>query len=372
MRVVLFANTDWYLYNFRLALAEGLRAAGHEVVLISPDGEWGPRLRGMGFDWRPITLSRRGMNPLAELVVIGRLRKLYAGIAPDVVHHFTIKCVLYGSFAARWAGVARVVNSITGLGHMLESNALRARLLRPAVLALYRLALRGTAVIFQNRDNRALFDRLGLLRGLDVHLVPGSGVALDRFSIAPPPAELPPVVLMVGRLLHAKGVACFVAAARRVRAQRPDVEFWLAGDRDEGNPGCVTAAELAAWSNEGAVQFLGHRDDVAALNSRASMAVLPSHGEGLPRTLIEAAASARPLLASNVPGCREIVRDGVNGYLFERDDDAALAERVLELLAKPDRARQFGLAARVDAERIYSDTQNVAATVAAYLPKVSP
>lgn len=366
MRIVLFANTDWYLFNFRLALAKALRAAGHEVVLLSPPGEWGPRLRAEGFDWRAFRLARRSMNPFTELATATRLAGVYREIRPDVAHHFTIKCVLYGALAARLAGVPRVVSSITGLGHMMLSSSFAARLLRPLILGMHRLLLRGGDVIFQNHDNLALFERHGLLRHARSHMIPGSGVDPQRFDTAPPPADLPPVVLMMGRLLWAKGVETFVEAARRVRERRPDVEFWLAGERDEGNPDCIPQGRIAAWAAEGHVKFLGHRDDVPALNARATVVALPSHGEGMPRTLLEAAASARPLVASDVPGCREVVCHGENGWLFPVKDAAAMADAILDLLGDPARAREFGAAARRDVEHRYADAINIQRTLSVY------
>ncbi|MDQ8022490.1 MAG: glycosyltransferase family 4 protein [Moraxellaceae bacterium] len=366
MRIVLFANTDWYLFNFRLALATALKAAGHEVVLLSPPGEWGERLRAAGHDWRPFPFARHGLNPFAELAVLWRLWRLYRALRPDVVHHFTIKCVLYGSVAAKCAGVRKVVNAITGLGHVMMSGSWKARLLRPLILTVYRVLFAGCDIVFQNRDNLALFQRLGVLRRARAHLVPGSGVNLARFDTAPPPADQSPVVLMVARLLWAKGVATFVEAAAAVRRERPEVEFWLAGDRDDSNPDCIPQAQVERWAADGDVRFLGHREDIPQLNVRASIAALPSHGEGLPRTLIEAAASARPLLASDVPGCRDIVRHAENGLLFPRGDAAALAAAVLRLLDDPAMARRMGLAARADAERYYDDAHNIALTLAVY------
>ncbi|MEC5396970.1 glycosyltransferase family 4 protein [Uliginosibacterium sp. H1] len=371
MRIVLFANTDWYLYNFRLALADALKAAGHEVVLLSPQGEWGERLRAAGHDWRVFPFARHGLNPLAELAVLWRLWRLYRALQPDVVHHFTIKCVLYGTVAARCAGVRKVVNAITGLGHVMMSSSWKARLLRPIILTVYRVLFAGCDIVFQNRDNLALFQKLGVLRRARAHLVPGSGVNLARFDMAPPPADQPPVVLMVARLLWAKGIATFVEAAASVRRQRAEIEFWLVGDRDDSNPDCIPQAQVERWASEGAVRFLGHREDIPQLNARASLAALPSHGEGLPRTLIEAAASARPLLASDVPGCRDIVRHGENGLLFPRGDAAAFAASVLRLVDDPVTARRMGLAARADAERYYDDAHNIAQTLAVYAAPAS-
>jgi len=181
VKIILFANTDWYLYNFRLSLAQELRAQGHDVLLVSPPGEYGIRLQERGFRWLPFVFSRRGLNPVAEAVTLMRLRQLYRSEKPDLVHHFTIKCVLYGSYAARRVGIRRVVNSITGLGYVFISQTLKARLLRWLVSRWYRMALRDTEVIFQNPEDRQLFLSYHFTDEGHSYLIPGSGVDVKRF-----------------------------------------------------------------------------------------------------------------------------------------------------------------------------------------------
>jgi len=384
MKVVLFANTDWFLYNFKLALANALRARGDEVVLLSPPGEYGQRLREMGFRWEPLPVSRSGVNPLAELMAVRRVHALYRALQPDLVHHFTIKCVIYGSFAARMAGVKRVVNSVTGLGFALLADTFKARLIRPVVLALYRHALRGTAVVFQNADNRDTLQRHGVLARSRVYVVAGDGIDTDvfvpvqssataalvereAFPLSRPPATLPlgggngnagvrQTVLMMARLLQSKGVAEFVAAAALVRARMPDVEFLLAGAPDPGNPEAVDEASLREWQAQGHVQFLGHRSDALALNQACSIAVLAStQGEGIPRSLLEAAACGKPLVATDVPGCRDLVQAGKTGFLVPPGDASALAEALLQLLGDESLRARMGAAARVHVEQGFSD-----------------
>lgn len=355
MRIVLFANTDWFLYNFKRALARALRDAGHELILLSPPGEYGPRLREEGFDWRAFELSRSGINPVAELLVIRRLHRLYRSLRPDVVHHFTIKCVIYGSFAARMAGVARIVNSITGLGFAILAQTPKARLIRPVVLLLYRLALRKSYVLFQNRDNLETLQRFGVLKSAQVAVTPGDGIDVGKF-VPVVDHSARQTVLMMGRLLRSKGVAEFVQAARLVCEQLPDARFLLAGAPDPGNPECVDAAQLAQWQAEATVEFLGQRSDVLALQQSADVVVLPSlQGEGMPRALLEGAACGKPMVATDVPGCRELVRHGENGFLVPPGDALALAEALLRLLREPALAARMGQAARDDVVNTYSD-----------------
>ncbi|MEC5387671.1 glycosyltransferase family 4 protein [Uliginosibacterium sp. H3] len=366
MKIVLFANTDWFLYNFKLSLAKALRARGDEVVLLSPPGEYGPRLREMGFRWEPLPVSRSGINPLAELAAIRRVEALYRDVRPDVVHHFTIKCVIYGSLAARRVGIRRIVNSVTGLGFALLADTLKARCIRPVVLALYRLALRNTQVVFQNADNRDTLAAKGVLARSKVHVIAGDGV--DSAYFVPPQSEGQQlVVLMMARLLYPKGIREFVEAARRVRSTMPQVRFLLAGEPDPGNPESVDAATLAAWKAEGVVEFLGHRSDVLALNQTCSVAVLAStQGEGIPRSLLEAAACRRALVATNVPGCRALVVDGQTGLLVPPCDSGALSEAILRLLKDAALRARLGLAARELVEQRFSDQCITGQTFAVY------
>jgi len=366
MRVLLFANTDWFLWNFKLPLARALRDAGHEVILVSPPGEFGLRLREERFDWRAFGMSRSGIHPAAELRTMFRLHMLYRELKPDLVHHFTIKCVLYGSWAARRAGVPRIVNSITGLGFALLATTWKARLIRPVVVGFYRRALVGTRVIFQNHDNRRTLDALGVLTRANVHVIPGDGVDTAIFC---PPAEHVPgaTVLMMGRLLWPKGVGVYVEAARIVRAKVPAARFLLAGAPDPGNPESVPEATLELWRAEGAVEFLGHRSDVSALQQAADIAVLAStQGEGMPRALLEAAACGRPLVATDVPGSRELVEDGTNGLLVPPGDPDALASAILALIESPERARAMGEEARARVMTNFSDECITQRTLAVY------
>lgn len=366
MKIVLFANTDWFLFNFKLSLARALRDRGDEVILMSPPGEYGPRLQAMGFRWEPLPVSRSGVNPLAELAVIRRIAALYRAWQPDLVHHFTIKCVIYGSFAARRAGVRAVVNSVTGLGFALLADTPKARLIRPVVLALYRLALRDTEVVFQNADNRDTLAACGVLARSHVQVIAGDGIDITRFRPAAH-AAASPIVLMMARLLHSKGIADFVAAAAIVRKQLPEARFLLAGAQDPGNPESISDAELGVWRAQGDVEFCGQRSDVLELNQAASIAVLAStQGEGIPRALLEGAACGLPVVATDVPGCRELVVPDETGLLVPPGAPAVLAAALLKLLQDASLRAQMGEAARLRVERNFADPVIIAETCAVY------
>ncbi|MDB5888914.1 MAG: hypothetical protein JWM03_1786, partial [Rhodocyclales bacterium] len=278
----------------------------------------------------------------------------------------TIKCVIYGSLAARRVGVRRIVNSVTGLGFALLANTFKSRLIRPVVLALYRRALRGTQVIFQNSDNCDTLAATGVLAQSTVHVIPGDGIDTQRFVPPAGPAG-GKSVLMMARLLRSKGIAEFVEAARRVRAVMPDVRFLLAGEPDAGNPESVDVDSLQRWKATGAVEFLGHRADALELNQSCSVAVLAStQGEGIPRALLEAAACGRPLVATDVPGCRELVVDGSTGLLVPPADAPALADAILRLLHDNVLSERLGAAARVLVTEHFSDQRIIAQTFAVY------
>ena len=368
--MVLFANTDWYLYNFRRTLALSLRDAGHEVLLISPPGPYGEKLRALGLRWQPLPMDRRSLNPLREAALLWHLWGLFRRERPDLVHGFTIKCAVYGSLAARLAGVPARVNAVAGMGYVFTSNDARARLLRPVVRILLRLALggRGARLILQNPDDVALFEGAGLVDAAQVRLIPGSGVDCSRFvarnAVRDTATRLR--VLLPARLLWDKGIGEFIAAARQLQAQGRAIDFLLAGDPDPGNPAAVPEAELHGWVDAGIVQWLGHVDDMPALFASVDLVVLPSYREGLPKGLIEAAASALPLVTCDVPGCRTVVTDGIDGLLVPPRDANALAAAIARLHDDPGLAQRLGDAARAKALAQFDERIVIAETLAVY------
>ncbi len=365
MKILLFANTDWYLYNFRLALAQALRARGDEVVLVSPDGVYAPRLQELGFRWVCFSLARRGLNPLVEISTIMRLVRLYRREKPDLVHQFTVKCVLYGSLVCRLLGIHSVVNSVTGLGYVFMEGKGARRWLRGIIMLFYRLVLRRTWVIFQNPDDRAIFLENRLVDPERVALVRGSGVDNQRFAPSPEPGGIP-VVILPARLLWDKGVGEFVEAARRVRADGLPARFVLVGDSDPENPAAVPVAQIRKWVKKGVIEWWGWRDDMDVVYAQAHIVCLPSYREGVPKTLIEAAACGRPIVASDVPGCREIVRPGENGLLVPARDIAALATSLKQLIQDSNMRRAMGIRGRKIVEKEFSMDLVVSQTLNVY------
>lgn len=376
MKIILFANTEWYLFNFRLSLAKALQAQGHEVVLISPPGEYGARLQALGFRWEALPMDRKSLNPLQELRLLAYLCQLYRREQPALVHHFTIKCVVYGSIAALVARIPARVNAVAGMGYVFTNEAFKARLLRPMVRGLMRFVLdeQGARLILQNNDDMAAFAKAGLARPELTRLVMGSGVDLARFTprgasaqTRQPGQEAAPMrVLLAARLLWDKGIAEYVEAARQLKAKGLPIRFLLAGSPDPGNPAAIPQATLDGWQAEGLIELLGQVSDMAALFATVDMAVLPSYREGLPKSLIEAAACALPLVTTDVPGCREVVTHEIDGLLVPVKDAAALAQAIERLHLNPAFARQLGLAARVRALREFDEKIVIRKTLAVY------
>jgi glycosyltransferase involved in cell wall biosynthesis len=289
-----------------------------------------------------VPIQRSGLNPVADLALLARYRGLLKRLRPAAYLGFTIKPNIYGSLAAASLGIPAIPN-VSGLG----TAFIRSGPLQHVVKALYRIAFkRAPVVFFQNGEDRQLFVSRKLVRSDQARLLPGSGVDLERFKPVPLP-DGPPTFLLIARLLRDKGVVEFVEAARMLRTRLPTARFQLLGPIDEDNRTAISRGELESWVAEGAVEYLGSADDVRPHISAASAVVLPSYREGMPRSLLEAAAMARPLVAADVPGCRDVVEDGVNGYLCTVRDRSSLAcamQRLAEL-PLPDRL-VMGQAAR--------------------------
>ncbi len=369
VKVILFANTDWYLYNFRKGLRRALRDAGHEVVLVSPPGEYVRRLQDEGFHWRCIDLDPGGMNPVTDARKVGDIVRLYREERPAIAHHFTIKCVLYGTPAARWLGGIAVVNAVTGLGHVFTDPGLRARVLQKPVGLAYRYGLRGHHVqtIFQNDVDRQEFLDRRLVPSKTSTVIRGSGVDCRVFTPVESNGCGDPVrVLFASRLLREKGIYEYLAAAEQLRARGLEAEFLCAGDIYEGNPSSLTDEEIAELEGHGAVRFLGHVDDMVGLLRSVDVVILPSYREGTPRILLEAAATGLPIVGTDIPGCRGVVEHDVNGLLVQPGDAAGLARAMEQLILDPDLRHRFGAASRRIAVADFAESSVIDRTLRVY------
>lgn len=350
MHVVMTVNAAWNIWNFRKPVVEALLAEGHQVTVLAPEDAYADQLRQMGCRFVPLRMNPKGLNPVDELRLLRRLRRSFADLRPDVVLSYTIKTNVFGALAAKSLGVPFVPN-VSGLG----TGFLSGGALQFIVEQLYRRAFRGLGVVFfQNADDRDLFIARGLVRGDQARLLPGSGIDLAHFGAAPLPAHGPAVFLLIARLLRDKGVVEFTEAARRIKAQSPRVRFQLLGAAGSENRSAISAETVAGWVEQGVVEYLGTTDDVRPVITTSTCVVLPSYREGAPRTLIEAAAMARPVIATDVPGCRAVVDDGTTGFLCAPRDADSLAAAMERFLALPlDEQRQMGQAGRAKMARDY-------------------
>lgn len=355
MKILLVANTDWYLYNFRLSLAKFLREEGHEVVLVSPTGPFVDKIQGQNFRTIEWNVSRSGMNPLAEIGYLVSLLNIYQKEKPDLVHHFTIKPVLYGTTAAQMAGIPRVINSITGLGYVFLGDKPAILITRQLVTWLYRWLFRkqNLHLIFENDDDRNFFIRRRLVSEEKCSTVQGVGIDIERFHPTPEPPADPPLIVFPSRMLLDKGLAVLLEAVKNIRSQHA-VRVALVGAIDPGNPATVSENEIREWERQGLVEWWGFRHDMEVVFRQCHIVTLPSFGEGLPTSLIEAAASGRAIVTTDVPGCHDVVTDGVNGVLVPPRDADALAAALVMLIENPELRARMGAAGRKIAEERFS------------------
>ena len=335
-KLLIMTNTTWNLVNFRSGLIAALVSRGFDVVAVAPDDEYRDRLRELGCRYVPLNMDNQGTHPVKDALLLWRYVVVLLRLRPAVVLSYTVKPNIYASLAARLVGVT-VINNVSGLG----TAFLRGGWLGGVVCSLYRVALRRShRVFFQNDEDRQVFIEKRLVAPARTGLLPGSGIDLVHFSpLAFDGSSLRNgaglVFLMVARLLWDKGVLEFVEAARRVKALFPESRFQLLGFLDVKNQTAVGRSDVEAWVKEGVVEYLGTTDDVRPFLADADCVVLPSYREGTPRSLLEAAAMGRPLLATDVPGCREVVIDGVNGLLCRLRDSEDLAEKIMQMIAMP-------------------------------------
>jgi glycosyltransferase involved in cell wall biosynthesis len=339
MRIAVVANTAWYLVNFRMNLIHTLQEVGHEVVAIAPpDDVQAERLQAAGVAFLPVSISGSGTHPLRELQSVWGLRRAFKGLGIQAVLSYTPKGNLYSALAALSLGLPFVPN-VSGLGR----SFIRKNWVTLVVKLLYRLTLgKAQKVFFQNLDDMAIFVKAGLVPAHRCERLPGSGVDLSKFTLAPWPerASNAPVFLLVARLLWDKGVGEFVAAARQVRQRYPHTQFQLLGFLDVDNPSAVSREYVQAWEAEGVLTYLGPTDDVRPFLAAADCVVLPSYREGVPRTLLEAAAMGRPVITTDAPGCRDTVVHGLTGLMCRVADADDLAAQMLNWLAMPVTERQ--------------------------------
>jgi glycosyltransferase involved in cell wall biosynthesis len=349
---LIFLNTAWNLVNFRAGLIKALVAAGYEVVTLAPSDKYANDLTPLGCRFVHVSMDNNGIHPGRDFLLFWRIFFLLRAEKPDVYLGYTIKPNVYGSLAAHALGIP-VINNISGLGAVF----IKGGWLNKLVNILYRVALsRSKKVFFQNDDDRQFFISRCLVPQGVTDLLPGSGIDLAKYSPALLPGNDPVRFLLIARMLWDKGVGEFVEAARLLRQRGVDADFCLLGFLDSQNPAAISRQQMSAWVAEGAVRYLGVSNNVKEEISQADCVVLPSYREGTPRALLEAAAMARPIVTTDSVGCREVVDDGINGFLCKPKDSTDLADKMNRIVSMLHAARQvMGLRGREKVERQFSE-----------------
>ncbi|OQW30922.1 MAG: glycosyl transferase family 1 [Nitrospira sp. SG-bin1] len=366
-RILFFITEDWYFRLHWVGLAQAARDAGFEVLLAMRVQEHGPEITRQGFKLFPITLLRRSLNPIRESRAIMELVRLYRTEKPDLVFHVAIKPILYGAIAARLAGVHSVINVFAGLGYAFTSEELKARFFRQFLKLGLHVACKAASsiAVFQNEEDQAQLVRDHIVEHSQTRVIRGTGVDVNRFRpMDENPQEL--VVLLASRMLWDKGVGEYVEAARIVKEMKLDARFVLAGRCDEDNPASIHSNQLYQWQDEGVIEWWGQRNDMPMVFGNAAIVVLPSYREGLPVSLLEAAACGKPIIATDVPGCREVVRHRINGLLVPPRNAVALADAIVMLLMSPQLRSELGCRGREIVVKEFSSTVVTRQTLALY------
>jgi len=357
---------DWFFCSHFLDRANAAKQAGYEVTVVTRTRKHAATITARGLKLVPVCLDRRSKNPLRELRFVRELIKLYRSEKPVITHHVALKPIIYGTIAAKVARVPHVINAPVGMGYVFSSTQLKARLARPFVTALFSCLLQppNGRVILENPDDIAMLARRRLLDNKRTVLIRGAGVDVTKF--VPIPEETGTVVIVLpARMLWDKGIGEFVEAARCIKAQNIAARFVLVGAPDAGNPAAVSEAQLVDWRREGVIEWWRHQDNMPEVYSKAHVVCLPSYREGLPKALIEAAACGRPIVTTDTPGCREVVRDGENGFLVPIRNAGALGDALEKCIRDPalrlrmgDKGRQIAVE-EFSRERVVEETLTV-------------
>ncbi len=351
--VLLVANTSWYLYNFRFPLIKELKDKGYNVSIVAPHDNYTSHLQNEGIivhDWE---VSRNSINPLLEIKALIDLIRIYRHIKPDLVHHFTIKACLYGTIAAKFSRIYRVINAITGLGHVFLGTRMRNKLLRRFLKPVYKAVFmaRRSTVVFQNAEDQEKLIDLGITKGGKAKIIRGSGVDINHFKPSISKSTLqrfsyPLKILFPSRLIKQKGVTEVLQACKALWDKGFEFDLLIAGDVDLGNRSSLSSKELKEIQNHPRINCLGHVEDMRKIYEKSDLVVLPSWREGLSRALIEAAAMEKPIITTDVPGCKDVVDHGSSGLLVPLRDSRSLMLSICLLMQNPELAFKFGKAAR--------------------------
>ena len=366
-KILYLLTEDWFFCSHFIERAIATQAAEYEVVIVAREREHGERIRAAGLRFIGLEFQRRSMNPLTELRQLWQIVTLYRRERPDLVHQVSLKPILYGTAAALITGVPAIVNAPIGMGYIFSSADRRARLLRPFVRMAYRFVAnpRRSRVVFENGDDLRSFVSWGAVRASDAVLIRGAGVDLNLFR--PVDRNNPtPVIALVARMLRDKGVNEYVAAAHQLHDEGVVARFLLVGAPDPMNPTSIPVKTLEAWHGRKGLDWLGWCEDIPRFLEKIDVICLPSYREGLPKSLIEAAASGLPIITTDTPGCREVVRHGDNGFLVPVGDVPQLAEALKKLIQAPELRYRMGCCGAAIAAEEFSSDRVIAETLSLY------
>jgi glycosyltransferase involved in cell wall biosynthesis len=346
-KLFIVVSEDWSFWSHRLPLALSATEAGFDVTLYTKINRLEEEINAKGIKVVNVNFSRSSKSPIIDLLNIIKLTRIFRREKPDIIHNVALKTILVSSMAAAFAKNTVVINAYTGLGYVFSSNQLQAKVIRSFIKPLFRFLMQKKCfwTIFQNPDDMKLFDELKLSSPERSVLIRGSGVDTKEFSQTDDLNEIP-VVMLASRILWDKGVGEFVEAAKRIIKENIKAKFILVGDADAANPMSIPVSTLKHWSSEGSISWEGHSNNMPQTLSSASIVCLPSYREGLPKILLEAAATGRPLIATDVPGCREIVRNGENGILVRLKDVESLYDALKLLISNKEMRQSMGQKSR--------------------------
>jgi len=363
-KILYFVTEDWFVCSHWLPLIESAKNAGFDVVVVTRTNKHAEQILQRGIRLIPFDISRRGSNPFRELMTLIRLAKIYRTERPAIVHHVAMKPMIYGSLVAHLVRIPHTINWVAGMGWLFISSNRKARFLQIGIRKVLGMLLRGTTVIVENNDDRALIQNLGVV-SRQIYLVRGAGVDTALYAPTTEPDGVPLVVLPA-RMLWDKGVGEFVDAARLLRQRGVQARFVLAGEPDAENPASVPEHQLDDWKREGAVECWGRCENMPQVYAQSHIVCLPSYREGLPKSLLEAASCARAIVTTDVPGCREVVLEGDNGLLVESRNATALADALGKLLADKALRQRMGYRGRERVLQEFSQESIIERVLAIY------
>jgi glycosyltransferase involved in cell wall biosynthesis len=367
-KILFVVAEDWYFWSHRRPIASAALQNGYDVFVATRVGDCGEKIIEAGFRLIPLRLDRSSYSLFHELRTVSELRSIYRREKPDIIHHIALKPILYGSIAALGNRRIQVINAFAGLGYLVSSPSFKARMLKRVLWKMFRFLLNrpNSFLLLQNREDRDLLVAEVGVPPEKTTIIRGSGVDVNEFQAI---AEVPsvPIVLLSSRMLWIKGISDFVEAAKLLHSRGVRARFVLAGDTDPGSPGAIPREKLQEWQNAGRVEWWGHQQSMSRMLQQSAIVCLPSHGgEGVPKALIEAAASERAIVATDVPGCRDIVRHGTNGLLVPPKNPAALADAIATLLNDPSLRAAMGRRGREIAVNEFSEEKVIQQTLALY------